>query len=72
MKRAFKRGITSNERVTSLNLRQNRRMVAICVFLGLFRRWKSSALRCAMHNAVKIAFKRRNVSSGIEITIHLR
>ena len=47
MKRACERGITSNGRVESLNLRQNRRMIAICEFLGLFRRWKTRALRFA-------------------------
>ena len=47
MKRAFERGITSNGLEISLNFFHNRRMIAICVFLGLFRRWKTRELRFA-------------------------
>ena len=46
-KRAFKRRNITNGKEITLNCRQNRRMIAICVFLGLFRRWKSYVLRSA-------------------------
>ena len=105
-----------------LIFRQNRRMIAICLCLGLFRRWKTSALRFARilefdeslnvetsqtgekwrlkftisaydcdfhvselvstleiawttlrtHNAVKAAFKRRNITNGRETTLIFR
>ena len=47
VKRAFKRRNISNGIEITLNLRQNRRMIAICVCLGLFRRWKARVLRSA-------------------------
>ena len=46
-KRAFKRRNISNGREMSINFRQNRRMIAIYGCLGLFRRWKTRALRSA-------------------------
>ena len=36
-----------NGREITLNFRQNRRMLAILEFLGLFGRWKTYALRSA-------------------------
>ena len=46
-KRAFKCRNISNGTVIELNLLQNRRMIAICVCLGLFRSWMTRALRSA-------------------------
>ena len=45
VKRAFKRRSISNGREISLNFLQNRRIIAIWVYLGLFRPWKTRALR---------------------------
>ena len=44
VKRAFKHRNLSNGREITLNFRQNRRMKAICVYLGLFRRRNPRAL----------------------------
>ena len=38
---AFKSRNISNGRDISLNFLQNRRIIAICVYLGLFRRWRT-------------------------------
>ena len=46
-KRAFKLRNISNATEISINFRQNRRMVEIYGCLGLFRRWKTRALRSA-------------------------
>ena len=48
VKIAFKRRNIKNGREIMLNLRQNRRMIAICVCLGLYRRWKARVLRSAL------------------------
>ena len=45
--RAFKRRSISNGREISLNLLQNRRIIATSVYLGSFRRWKTRVLRSA-------------------------
>ena len=117
---AFKRRSISNGREISINFLQNRR-IAVCVYLGLFRRRKTRALRSAritqckvrlnveisrtgekyrlifyiidelvqfaciwacfdvigqacttfcLHNAVQSAFKRRNISNGVEISLN--
>ena len=47
MKGALKRRNISNGRETTLNFRQNRQMITICVCLGLFRRWIMRALQSA-------------------------
>ena len=47
VKRAFKRRSISNGREISLNFLRNRRIIAICVYLDLFLRWKRRALRSA-------------------------
>ena len=47
VKIAFKLRNVSNGREIELNLLQNRRMIVICVCLGLVRRWKTRALRSA-------------------------
>ena len=47
VKRAFKRRNISSGREIELNLLQNRQMISICVCLGLFRRWRTRALRSA-------------------------
>ena len=47
VKRAFKRRNISSGIEIELNLLQNRRMIAICVCLGLFRRWITRELRSA-------------------------
>ena len=70
VKRAFKSRSISNGLDITNNLRQNRGMIAICVFLGLFRRWITCALRFTCKLEWK-DFKRRSISNGIEITINL-
>ena len=47
VKTSFKRRNISNGREIELNLLQNRRMIVICICLGLFRRWITSGLRSA-------------------------
>ena len=47
VKRAFKRRNISKGREISLNFLQNRRITAVCVYLGLFRRRKTRALLSA-------------------------
>ena len=47
VKGAFKRRNISNAREISLNFLQYRRIIAVCVYLGLFRRRKKPALRSA-------------------------
>ena len=47
VKKAFERQNISNGREIELNLFQNRRMTAICVYLGSFRRCITRALRSA-------------------------
>ena len=47
VKRALKRRNISNGRETTLNFRQNRQMITICVYMRLFRRWKPRALHSA-------------------------
>ena len=47
VKMSFKRRNVSNGGEIMHNFRQNRPMVAICVCVGLFRRWKTRALRPA-------------------------
>ena len=47
VRRVFKRRNTWNGREITLNFRQNRGMIAICVCLGLLRRWRTGALRSA-------------------------
>ena len=47
VKRAIKRRNISNGREVSLNFLQNRRIIAVCVYLGLCRRRKTRALRSA-------------------------
>ena len=47
VKIAFKRRNILNEGELTYSYRQNRRIIAICVCLGLLRRWKSRALRSA-------------------------
>ena len=54
VKRAFKRRNISNGREMSLNFLQNRRIIAVCVHLGLFRRRKSRALRSARITHCKV------------------
>ena len=66
MKRAFKRGIISNRIKISLNFRQNRRMIAICVFLGIFRHWKTRALRSACKMEWKERLKVETSQTGKE------
>ena len=44
---AFKRRNITNWIEITFNLRQNRRMIAICVCVGLFRRGQTRALRSA-------------------------
>ena len=44
VKRAFKRRSISNGRAISLNFRQNWRIIAVCVYLGWFRRRTTCAL----------------------------
>ena len=45
MQSALKRQNISSGRQISLNSLQNRRIIAICVCLGVFLRWKTRALR---------------------------
>ena len=47
VKRAFKLRNILNGREITISYRQNRRIIAICVCLGLFRQWKTRALRSA-------------------------
>ena len=47
VKKAFTLRNISNGREISFNFLQNRRIIAICVYLGLFRRRKTRALRSA-------------------------
>ena len=47
VKRAFKRRNISNGSEISLNFLLNRRIIAVCVYLGLFRRRKTRALGSA-------------------------
>ena len=54
MKRAFKRRNISHGREISLNFLQNGRIIAICVYLDLFRRWKWRALRSALMTQCKV------------------
>ena len=50
----FKRLNISNGREISLNFLQNRRNIAVCVYLGLFRLWKRRALRSALMTQCKV------------------
>ena len=70
VKKALKTRNISNGLEITNNLRQNRGVIAICVFLGLFRRRKTRALCFACKLEWK-GFIRRNISNGIEITINL-
>ena len=72
VKRAFKHRNISNGRETMLIYRQNRLMTAICVCLGILRRWKTRVPRFCMHNTVKGAFNRRNIWNGRETTLYFR
>ena len=45
VERAFKRRNILNGIEITYSYRQNRRIIAICVCMGLLRRWKSRALR---------------------------
>ena len=47
VKIAFKRRNILNGREITYSYRQNRRIIAICVCLSLFRRWRKRALRSA-------------------------
>ena len=47
VKREFKRRSISNGREISINFLQNRRTIAVCVYLSLFLRRKTRALRSA-------------------------
>ena len=47
VKRAFKRRNILNGREITYSYRQNRRVIAFCVCLSLFRRWRTRALRSA-------------------------
>ena len=67
LKIAFKRRNISYGRETWHNIRQNRRIIAICVCLGFFRRWKTRALRSARIMQWKERLNRRNISNGREI-----
>ena len=65
VKIAFKRRNISNGIEITLNLRQNRRMIAsvwACFVAGKRVHY--------VHNAVNIAFKRRNITNGKEITLN--
>ena len=54
VERAFKRRNISNGREISLNFLHNRRIIAICVYLGLFRWRKTRALRSARIKQYKV------------------
>ena len=54
VKRAFKRRSISNGREISLNFLQNRRIIAVCVYLGLLRQRKTRALRSASITQCKV------------------
>ena len=54
VKRAFKRRSISNGREISINFLQNRRIIAVCVYLGLLRRRKTRALRSACITQCKV------------------
>ena len=58
----------SNGWEISLNYRKNRWMIAICVCLVFFRRWKTRTLRSARIMQWKRVFKLRNISNGRGIT----
>ena len=51
---AFKRRNISNGWEISLNFLRNRRIIAVCVYLGLFRRRKRRALRSACITQCKV------------------
>ena len=54
VKRAFKRWNIWNGRAITLNFRQNRRIIAVCVYLGLFRRRTTRALGSASITQSKV------------------
>ena len=72
MKRAFNRRNISNGREISLNYRQNRRMIAICVFLRMFRCAKSRAPCSARIMQWKQRFNVVYISNGWEISLNYR
>ena len=72
MKRAFNRRNISNGREISLNYRQNRRMIAICVFLRMFRCAKSRAPCSARIIQWKQRFNVVYISNEWEISLNYR
>ena len=72
VKIAFKLRSISYGRVITHNYCQNRRTIAICLCLGCFDVAEQSDTTSCTHNAVKRAFKRRNILNGREITYSYR
>ena len=72
MKRAFKLRNISNGRELSINFRQNRRMIAICVRLCMFRSTKSRVPCSARIMQWKQRLNVENISNGWEISLSYR
>ena len=71
VKRAFKRRNISSGREIELNLHQNRTNDYDLRVSGLVSKMDNACTTFCTHNAVKISFKRRNISSGREIELNL-
>ena len=61
-----------NGREITLNFRQNRLMLAILEFLGLFLTLENVCTMFCIQNGMKRAIKRRNILNGREITHNFR
>ena len=72
VKRAFKRGIISNGIEISLNFFQNWTNDCDLRVSGPVSELENECTTFCTHNAVKIAFKRRNIKNGKEITLNFR
>ena len=72
MQTAFKRRNIINGSEILLRFPQNRRMIAICVCLGLFQRWKTCALSCTSKMEWNERLNVVNISNGWEISLYYR
>ena len=70
MQSAFKRRSILNGREISIHFLQNRRIIRVCVYLGLFQTTENACTTFGTHNAVQSAFKRRRISKGKENSLN--
>ena len=64
VQRAFKRRNILNGKEISLNFLQNRRVIEIFVYVGLFRRWKVLALGSACITQCKVVLNDEKTPAG--------